>query len=279
MTEMLETEFKIESKEKEADKQSKDPNISRIPKKNAVNSVKLASDDSTNGEPFNVADLRSKYGLKAKVVKEVNHSETEVNKSSLGPGLILKSMREEAKLTKEDVAKELRLAVRHVDYLENDQYDKFSALVFYIGNLRHYSNMLELDSEKMIAKFHAVYKVAQVSTGSKVVPVDTWQEIWPLSLFFSNQKSGEEKMNNLKWLLSGVVTLIIFLVLWFALTQVFKSKSSGEVESTTIVESELENLQPDKVDNLLPSGPVIVKEDKANINKIAKKKSKLDELG
>lgn len=170
-------------------------------------------------------------------------------------------MREEAKLSKDDIAKELRLSVRHVEYLENDQYDQFSALVFYLGNVRNYSRLLNLDPDKMIAKFHAVYKVVPENTSFKVVKVEGWQEFWPMSLFFSKEKSEHEKHKNITILISSFVVTVVFFILWWLLSSsVFISNDTHAI--VKLDDNKVIQLQPEQVDNLLPTQPVIVHNDK-----------------
>lgn len=178
-----------------------------------------------------------------------------LNKASLGPGIILRNMREEAKLTQEDVAKELRLAVRHIEYLENDYFEKFTAVAFYIGYVRNYSKLLNLDPDKMIAKFHAVYKVKPEKAQSKLVQIKSWKDSWPMNLFFSNNASMVEKDKNIKYaIVTVVMTLIFGLIWWFV--------SSQPVAKST----DISKLKPSEVDELLPTSPVFV-ENKSDANK------------
>ncbi len=232
------------------------------------NNDSYVRDNSSADAPFGTNLYGSHKELKTKLEEDVNlEIENRINKSSLGPGLILKNMREEAKLSKEDVAKELRLSTRHVEYLENDEYDKFSALVFYLGNIRHYSNLLNLDPDKMIAKFHAVYKIVPENLSFKAVKAEGWQESWPMNLLFSREKSENEKNKNITVLLTSLVVVVVFFVLWWLLSStVLKNK---EVHEEVKLESEqVMQLPPEQVDNLLPTQPVIVQNNKENLNTI-----------
>ena len=61
------------------------------------------------------------------------------NSGKVGPGKMLKAAREQKKLTKEDVAKHLRLSSQTVKDLELDNYTHISSLVFIRGYLRAYA--------------------------------------------------------------------------------------------------------------------------------------------
>lgn len=189
---------------------------------------------------------------------EQQEADEYINKASLGPGIILKNMRSEAKLSKEDVAKELRLAVRHIEYLENDNFEKFTALAFYIGYLRNYSKLLELDSEKMVTRFYTVYKVMPDNGTFKRIKVTSWQEVWPLSLVLGKENKPGEIIKNIKLVVFGGIIAISFFVLWWLLsTSGAKTPSPNQVVN-------IEELTPEKVDNLLPSQPVIAANKVAN---------------
>jgi cytoskeletal protein RodZ len=207
-----------------------DPLVDRLPTTSYDNVSQLDSDTGANTQP----DESSEF----------------INKASLGPGMILKNIRLDAKLAKEDVAKELRLAVRHIDHLENDNFEKFTALAFYIGFLRNYSKLLGLDPEKMVGKFYAVYKVMPEKVHYKHIAVNTWQDSWPMKLFLNKEPKQFEKVKNIKLFIFGSIIAVIFVCLWWALSTI------GINHLTT--SSNIENLPPEVVDNLLPSQPVIV---------------------
>lgn len=208
-----------------------DPLVERIPKYNQDSLLQLGAEAEANMQYDETGEL--------------------INKASLGPGLTLKNIRTEAKLSKEDVAKELRLALRHIEYLENDNFEKFTALAFYIGYLRNYSKLLELDPDKMVAKFYAVYKVMPEKVHYKHhhIASKTWYDVWPMKLFLSNEHKQFEKTKNVKSLIFGCVIAMVFLCLWWLLS------TTGT--RTTVEPVKVENLSAEAVDNLLPSQPVI----------------------
>lgn len=190
-------------------------------------------------------------GVENNIRSSINHV------ASLGPGTVLKNAREAAKLSKEEVAKELRLSVRHVDYLEQDLYHKFAAVAFYVGYMRNYAKLLGVDPDKMVSKFYAVYKVMPDTGVFKKAHVSTWRDNWSFAQLLGKYKEQAEKLKNTKALLVGLaVALVIIAAIWLG-------RSSGQVTVETevgeISHSDLQKTPPEVVDEVLPSGPVIVK--------------------
>ncbi len=196
-----------------------------------------------------------------------------INMASLGPGVALKTAREEAKLSKEDIAKELRLAVRHIDHLEQDAYYKFSATAFYIGYIRSYAKLLELDPEKIIAKFYAIHKNAFDLPKHKITAVPSREKNVISDLHKTVSKTsqilaGFLKPKFLKIILVAVIS--ISLLVWlFSTPDNLSVNNTSNLElasgSDTVVtelnpgDSAVTTLPPERVDELLPTSPVIVK--------------------
>ena len=195
---------------------------------------------------------------------EIKYHET--NKAVLGPGIVLKTLREEAKLSLSDVAKELRLATRHIVYLEQDQFEKFTALAFYIGYLRNYSRLLDADADKLLAKFYAVYKVMPENTNHKRIKtkarVKLWYELWPVNLFYNNNRLAADR-KYARVLLTGAAAMLAVFVVWWLWSD-STIESNKKLTLNTIDNKELQSLPPEIVDNLLPSSPVIVQAPKYN---------------
>ena len=70
-------------------------------------------------------------------------------------GETLRSKREKKKLTLEDVARKLCIKEVYLRALEDGHYYAFPSRVYGIGFLRSYSKFLGLDSDLMVAEFHA----------------------------------------------------------------------------------------------------------------------------
>lgn len=75
------------------------------------------------------------------------------NASGERPGALLKSAREQAKLSEEDVARELRMTVTKVRALEADEYEKLHSDTFIRGYLRTYAKLLNLDPNTILEAY------------------------------------------------------------------------------------------------------------------------------
>jgi len=70
-----------------------------------------------------------------------------------GPGRRLRKARESRGLSREEAADELRLDLRHVRALEEDDYENLPPPAFVIGYLRNYARLLELPEQEIIESF------------------------------------------------------------------------------------------------------------------------------
>lgn len=77
------------------------------------------------------------------------------------PGALLKTAREAAKLSVEDVARELRMTVSKVRALEADDYDQLHSDTFIRGYLRTYAKLLGLEPDDLLQ----AYKQARRQAG------------------------------------------------------------------------------------------------------------------
>ena len=67
-----------------------------------------------------------------------------------GVGQLLRAARLERGLTIEDVARQLRLSVRQVTALEEDDYSKLSSITFLRGFVRNYAKLLQMDAAPLL---------------------------------------------------------------------------------------------------------------------------------
>jgi cytoskeletal protein RodZ len=77
---------------------------------------------------------------------------------STSPGLILKTAREELKLSIDQVAHELHLRSSVVHALEEERYDDFSSDVFLKGYFRSYCRLVNLHEERMVELLDAQFR-------------------------------------------------------------------------------------------------------------------------
>jgi len=72
-------------------------------------------------------------------------------------GKILKSQRENKNLKLEDIEKDIRVRLKFLSAIEDDDWTLFSSKVYIGGLIRNYSKYLELDPDKILAFFRRQY--------------------------------------------------------------------------------------------------------------------------
>lgn len=87
------------------------------------------------------------------------------------PGQKLKEAREAAKLSVEDVARELRMTATKVRDLEADDYDKLHSDTFVRGYLRTYAKLLGLDSAALLDAYLATRRAQGWDESSEESPI------------------------------------------------------------------------------------------------------------
>lgn len=134
------------------------------------------------------------------------------------PGALLKSAREEARLSEEDVARELRMTVRKVRALEADDYAQLHSDTFVRGYLRTYAKLLKLDADEILQAYRYARRAAGLDEEPEESPIQInvpeptrplWRfalwilillvGLWALSVWFlGNQQSspGDEAAMN-----------------------------------------------------------------------------------
>lgn len=85
------------------------------------------------------------------------------------PGAQLRARREAAKLSQDEVARELRMTVSKVRALEADDYDRLHSDTFVRGYLRTYAKLLGLDPDEMLQ----VYRLARRQSGLAEEPEES----------------------------------------------------------------------------------------------------------
>lgn len=97
----------------------------------------------------------------------------------------LRRKRETLGMRLEDVAKQLRVDVRHLDALERDDTEAMPSAVFAKGYLRNYARHLELDPDPLLAAFDAAVglqppplaRLSKVSMGSRWMGEFPWERV------------------------------------------------------------------------------------------------------
>jgi cytoskeleton protein RodZ len=81
-----------------------------------------------------------------------------------GVGQLLRAARLERGLTIEDVARQLRLSVRQVIALEEDDYSKLSSITFLRGFVRNYAKLLQMDAAPLLQRVQESLPPPQTQT-------------------------------------------------------------------------------------------------------------------
>lgn len=80
----------------------------------------------------------------------------------MSPGFVLRQAREARGLSIEDVAQALKLAVRQVEAIEEDAFDRLRGLTFARGFVRNYARMLDLDPQPLLDAISPAEQSGQV---------------------------------------------------------------------------------------------------------------------
>jgi cytoskeletal protein RodZ len=76
----------------------------------------------------------------------------------LSVGEVLKKTREKKGLTLEQVEKDIKIRKKFLEAIENDDWRSFSSKIYIDGLIKNYSNLLDLDVNKMMAFFRREYE-------------------------------------------------------------------------------------------------------------------------
>lgn len=149
-------------------------------------------------------------------------------------GETLRSKREKKKLSLEDVAQKLRIKEVYLKALEEGHYYAFPSRVYGIGFLRSYSKFLGLDSDLMVAEFHA--ETSDIKDAPLDMPV--------IEKHFA--------LPSKKTLRILAIIILLLLILWFTVAAMLTSDlfaNFSTSESTTPIQEE---------DVTMEEAPVIV---------------------
>lgn len=140
------------------------------------------------------------------------------------PGERLVITREAQGLSQKEVAEELNLPIRYIQWIEEGQFEKLPSLVFAKGYIRAYSKMLGVDAQEFVAKFDELYgletrKPAPIRPVSKVEP---------------QVKLGDPLMRLTGWLF--LLAIVAATVWWWKTQNSLDFIQSSETEETTSVD-------------------------------------------
>ena len=139
-------------------------------------------------------------------------------------GETLRSKREKKKLSLEDVSQKLRIKEVYLRALEEGHYYAFPSRVYGIGFLRSYSKFLGLDSDLMVAEFHAE------TSDIKDAPLD--MPVIEKHFALPSKKS--------LWILAFIISLLV--ILWCAATTTLDTDIFLKLSNPAIEPEQEENL-------------------------------------
>ncbi len=116
-------------------------------------------------------------------------------------GQKIKAIREQNGLSLGDVAERLKLSVRQVEALENDQFDRLPGVVFTRGFFRSYAKMLKMDDAEIMADLNTFLPLAHQE---QIILTET-AEGSDSGRTADSQNSGGSG----KWVIVGLAILII----------------------------------------------------------------------
>jgi cytoskeleton protein RodZ len=132
----------------------------------------------------------------------INIAETEV--SGFSPlGEVFSEARNAKKLTLKDVSNNLRLSVKQIEALENNNFSHLPPAMITRGFIRNYARFLELDAEPLLASYRA--RVPDASPGTLIVKT-SMNQVMP----------GKEKPSlSRSVLLTGLILLCVAAGLYY----------------------------------------------------------------
>lgn len=153
-------------------------------------------------------------------------AEAEAARTEQSAGQLLRAARLERGMSMEDVARKLRLSVRQITALEEDDYDKFSSTTFLRGFVRNYAKLLQVDEAPLLRQLQQLLPPLPTPTISYQI------EGIP---FPSDQKRGRRNL-----VIAGGVILALLLLIYEIYTG---SEGNKDNQSTVKIETRTETEQ------------------------------------
>ena len=151
------------------------------------------------------------------------------------PGEYLRQIRVSKILDIGDVAKELKMPVKTLQALEQDEYKSLPEATFIKGYYRSYAKYLNVDATALIQRFDEIY---QNDTG--LLPNHALNNS-PIKIM--GKLPGSNSDRNKKWLKRGLIALVVIAVIWALIAGIQKFTSSKSSDAAVKPqESEVEVL-------------------------------------
>lgn len=176
---------------------------------------------------------------------EVNPNSPQSNGSSVAPnalgnvqrpGEYLRQVRITQKLELEAVAAELKIPVKTLTALEQDDYKSLPEATFIKGYYRTYAKFLKVDATNIIQRFDDIY-----ANDTGLLPNHALNNS-PIKIM--GKLPGSNRDRNRKWMKRGLIALAVIIVigLLVALVQGMSSSSSNDETVTTDPSAEVQVL-------------------------------------
>ena len=152
-------------------------------------------------------------------------AEAKAAQTEQSAGQLLRAARLDRGMSIEDVARQLRLSVRQITALEEDDYDKFSSATFLRGFVRNYAKLLHVDEAPLLRRLQQLLPPLPTPTISYQI------EGIP---FPSNQKRGRRNL-----IIAGAVVLALLLLVYeiYSGSEGNKEKQQSAVKVETRTEA------------------------------------------
>lgn len=133
-------------------------------------------------------------------------------------GEILKTKRESLGKTISQISQETKIQERFLEYIENNEYEKFDSDVFVNGFIKIYSENLGLDTERVLALYRRGNGNIQNTTGKKNT---------------STKKKTEKKIFSPKTISIGIICIFAVLILGYIGYEIYLFQNPPILEITS----------------------------------------------
>jgi len=132
-------------------------------------------------------------------VREDDASDGVTDNGRMSPGARLSAARKERELSLKTVADELKLDVRMVEAIEQDDKDALPAAIFVKGYLRRYARLTGLPEEELVSDY-----------------ADSTGELPPLTVVAIKRKKSFVRLPSARLLRNIILLLLAVIMLWLA---------------------------------------------------------------
>ena len=164
------------------------------------------------------------------------------------PGEYLRQIRINQKLEPEFVSSELKIPLKTLLSLEQDEYQVLPEATFIKGYYRTYAKFLGVDASNIIQRFDEIY-----ANDTGLLPNHALNNS-PIKMM--GKLPGSNRERNRKWLKRGLITVAIIAVIWalIALVQNWTSKNDVVEQETPVSDVQIFNLDGGNTNGASASG-------------------------